>query len=467
MLWLPIAAFFVAVAHALSLEMFQWENVHYYRNVELSKPYVKEFALVEIKNTGSEPQDTYFFFVNDGFDAVPDLSYISVTLVEQKMDLQPFKVNKSLYMIKLPFPVAPDSSVELRARYSYTNTLIPFPEKIKVDEPQKLLLKLNKFPYSAYPTQEYSLAFTGITKGQEMDLHLESSAITTDLPEFEGRIEEQALAYGPVVATLAPRTLVPMGLLFDHDRPVTRVINLERSFWLPASDVDVVQTEEYYELYNNGAELKEGYSRIDWMKGRYDIAREHFAISQLEFPIKTPYDDLYFTDKVGKVSTHHPQLGHILMQPRYPLFGGWRYNFTMGWTNKLENFVHKVTGEQDVYIAQFPILNTLREIYYDDVYLNFYLPENAEVLDISGPFLPVDTAERRELSFLDVSDGHVKVSLHYKDLVDDLSPLTVFIKYKYTQANFLTKVLKIAGFLFTGLAGYYVLALVDLSISSK
>lgn len=465
MLWLPIVLL-LACVQALLVDTSGWENVHYYRNVELSRPYVKEFAMVEARNTGAEPQDTYYFYINDGYDAVPDLLFIAVTLVDQKMDLQPFKLNKEAYMLKFPYPVAPNSTVEFKVRYVYSNTLTAFPEKIKMSESQKLLLRLNKFAYSAYPTLEYLIAFTGFNSAQEMDLQLTDVEPTPGLPVFEPRVEERALAYGPLFDTLEPFSVGPMGLLYDHNRPLTRVVNLERSLWLPGSDIDVVQIEEYYELYNNGAELKDGYSRVDWMTGRYDLVRNHFAISQLEFPEnpEAPFDNLYFTDKVGKVSSHHPQLGHILMQPRYPLFGGWKYNFTMGWTNKLDNFVHRVTGEEDTYVAQFPLLNGLREIYYDDVYLSFYLPENAELLEASGPFVPEEKTVEYESSYLDVAKGHVKVTLHYKNLIDDLGPLSVYVKYRYTQASYWAKVAKIGGFVFAALGGYYVLALVDLSI---
>lgn len=466
--WLSIAATVITSVAAANqtVDSSTWTNLHYYRNVELTLPYVKEYDLIEAKNTSPEPQENYIFTLNDGLNFIPEVSYVSVMLTERNLELFPFRMYEGVYAVRFPEPIAPQQSVEFKIRYVYANTLAPFPEKIEMHEKQELLVKLNKYVYSPYNTEDYSLVFNGFAKGQEMQLQMENAQITPNLPLLTGRVESDALVYGPVLTTIPPYSKAPMGLVFDHPRPLTRVINLERSFWLPASGVGVVQTEDYYELTNNGAQLKNGYSRGEWMKGRYDIIREHFALSQLEFP-ELPlakFEDYYFTDKVGKVSSHHPALGHIIMQPRYPLFGGWKYNFTMGWNNKIESFVHEVEQQEDYFIAKFPLLTGLREVYYDDVVLNFYLPEGAQFLSLSSPLINNNVEVTSEASYLDVSSGHVKVTVKFHNLIDEMANFDVYVKYKYTPQNFRNKVLKIAGFVFLGLTSYYFLGLLNLSI---
>lgn len=465
MLWWVLITF-AAWVLAAQIDSSRWLNLHYYRNVDLSRGYVKELDLIEAKNTGDSPNDLYFFTLNDGFGAIPPISFIGVTVVESKTQLQPFKVGGNVYAIKFVYPIAPGSSVEFKVRYVYTNTIKPYPEKIAMDSRQKLLIQLNKYAYSPYPILDYLLAFTGFAKGQEMDLQL-ATAATPGLPKLTGRVESEALIYGPVVEEIAPYAIVPMGLAYEHNRPITRAITLERSFWFPASDAHVVQTEEYYELTNNGAQLESGFSRTDWMKGRYEMVRDHYALSQLEFPEDTaaPFNDYYVVDKVGKVSTHHRTQGHMVMQPRFPLFGGWHYNFTLGWNTPLDAFVKK--SSKDMYVARFPLLNGLRDIYYDDVYLHFYLPEGAEFVSFSGPVLHDDLEVGSAYSYLDVSDGHVKVTVHFANLYDELAPLEVYIKYWYPAQKYWDKVAKIAGCVFVALASYYALGLLDLSVKSK
>ena len=168
-----------------------------------------------------------------------------------------------------------------------------------------------------------------------------------------------------------------------------------------------------------------------------------------------------------RVSSDRKIANNLLIQPRFHIFGGWKYNFTLGYHGKLGDYVHKVNDEPDTYMAKIPLLNTLRDATYGDVYLSFYLPENAEFIDFASPIAAESLDLGNEASYLDVSDGHVKVTLHYKNLFDDLSNLDVFIKYRYTKTNYWWKVIKIAGFVFIGLTSYFLLSLIDISIEKE
>lgn len=134
-----------------------------------------------------------------------------------------------------------------------------------MDELQQLLYKTNKFPFSPYVTKDYTFVLTGMTKGQEMQLASEDLADvleTKDTPELKPRVDQDTLKYGPLVHDIEPFTLKPMGLMYDHNRPLTKVLNLNRSIWVPASDINRVSIEEYYEITNAGAELLSGFR--DW-----------------------------------------------------------------------------------------------------------------------------------------------------------------------------------------------------------
>ncbi|KAI5959503.1 OST1 [Candida pseudojiufengensis] len=437
-----------------------WENTHYMRTIDLSKSYVKETDLIDIKNIATTPLKEYIYTINDGFDSVDNLSMISFQLNDQLIEI-PFEiiVPNKIYKLKLPLPVSPNSNLEIKVNYVYINQLKSIPSKIKLEDTQQLLFKTNKFPFSPYVTKDYTMSLTGMSKGQEMDLNIDDKVNSTEnVPVLEPRVDNQSLKYGPLIEDLHPFTLKPMGLMYDHNRPLTEVINLNRSIWLPGSNVNKVSIEEYYELTNSGAQLSSGFSRVDWMKGRYEGTRNHWALSHLEFPlVNRDLDDYYYTDKVGVVSSHKKISNHLLLSPRFPIFGGWHYNFTLGWSENLNNFIHKINNDE--YIIKFPILNTLRDTVYDNVYLEFYLPEGSIFEDVVSPIPYTDVTVSNELSYFDVSKGHVKVTIHYKDLFDDIFKLEVFLKYKYETVNIFIKIGKISGFVFIGLMSYYFLNL--------
>lgn len=472
--WISILAtlVLVGVCQCIDIDSSNWENNNYVRSIDLSRSYVKESCLIEATNIGTAPQDEYFFTINDGFNVIPNVSVLSVTLKDQPVAIDAEHQGDCTYKLKLPMPVASKSKVEFKVRYVYINGMSALPTQLAMDGIQHLLLKLNKFAYSPYATKSYAMSFTGILKGQEMELHLsaeDSIDVTADAPALKPKVENKSLMYGPLLTTLAPYTVKPMGLLYEHNRPLTKASTLDRSIWVPASDTHMLAIEEYYELTNDGAQLSTGFLRVDWMKGRYETTRNHWALSHLQLPFSddTKFDDYYFTDLVGMVSTHQVSEGNLFLKPRFPLFGGWNYNFTIGWNNKIEKHIHRLNNEQDTYMIRFPLLNSIKDITYDDVSLNFYLPENAEFVNVSSPIEFSSIEVGNELSYLDVSKGHVKVTLKFNNLFDDLNKLDVLLMYKYTQVSYWWKVVKITGFIFLGLTSYYFISLIDVSIEQK
>ena len=463
-----VTAIMMAVAcAAASIDGAAWENLRYTRTIDLSRSYVKETGLILVKNLQDSPSNEYYLTVGDGNGFVTNISAISAALVDLDIPIEPELVEPFVYKLTLPVPVAPQCTLDIKVRFVYVDALQPLPGKIDLAEKQNLLLKLNKFAFSPYKTKDYTLSFGGITKGQEMEITTANLKASENVPDVRPEVQENTLQYGPVLETLEPYTIQPMGLLYEHNRPLTSATNYNRSIWLPGSEVGSVLIEEYYELTNKGAELLKGFLRVEWMKGKFEQSRNHFALSHLEYNAKELFDDYYVTDLVGQVSSHRKIANNLLIQPRFPIFGGWKYNFTLGYHGKLGDYVHKVNDEPDTYVAKIPLLNTLRDATYGDVYLSFYLPENAEFIDFSSPIAAESLDLGNERSYLDVSDGHVKVTLHYKNLFDDLSHLDVFIKYRYTKTNYWWKVIKIAGFVFIGLTSYFLLSLIDISIENK
>ena len=465
-----LALFFLGLSFCLDIDSSVWTNEKYSRSIDLTNSFVKEICLLEVSNSGDRPESEYYFAINDGAGLIPRISVMSIELGDVSTDLKPIKVDQGIYKVVLPAPISPKSTVQLNVIYVYTNTLTPFPEKLELPEAQTLLLKMNKLAYSPYVTKSYSLNLIGVSKIEEIDPNLgEGVQVSKNAPQLEAQASGLSVTFGPTTDAIAPYTLAPTRILYEHNRPLVRVAELERSIWLPATDVEKVSFEEYYEVINKAAKLPHGFLRAEWMKNRLDGKRNHWSLSFLQFAF-TPdnqFDDYYYTDHVGVVSTHKFQGPNLLIKPRYPLFGGWKYNFTLGWTSAVQNYIHRAKIDKNTYVVKFPILNTLVDVSYDKVYLNFYLPEYSEFVSFSSPVDHSELKVSNEISYLDVSKGHVKVSVEFEDVVDDLSKLDAFVVFKYKKSFFWWKLAKLSGSVFLLSVLYYVICQIDISIGRK
>lgn len=54
--------------------------------------------------------------------------------------------------------------------------------------------------------------------------------------------------------------------------------------------------------------------------------------------------DIYYRDQIGNISTSnvHSRIGHLEVElfPRFPLFGGWKTNYILGYNIPTNKFLH-------------------------------------------------------------------------------------------------------------------------------
>lgn len=98
----------------------------------------------------------------------------------------------------------------------------------------------------------------------------------------------------------------------------------------------------------------------------------------------------YYYDTVGNVSTSHfrssvdPKYptakgrkeSNLELRPRYPLLGGWTYNFTMGYVAPLQDYLTAGTGRE--YELRVPFMSAIKDVPADQVEVRISLPESAK-----------------------------------------------------------------------------------------
>ncbi|CDK25926.1 unnamed protein product [Kuraishia capsulata CBS 1993] len=442
-----------------------WENKKYDKTLDLTKSYVKEKHIIEAVNVGSEPQDAYFFGIPS--DLRPKVALLISTLQSQSqptiLETEPVVENSedgflSYYKITLPYPVAPKSSFSLQVTYAYTDSLTPIPQTAELGEKQTLYYQGVKTPASPYDTTSYRLRVIGLANAKEVPL----SPGEDVSEEYQGRVENESLVYGPFKSTVFKKfSSIPLALAFEKQAPLPHVYNLKRDYWVSHWS-DSLSLEEHYQFSNKAVKLAKGFSRVDWMSGRYSM-KPNPAIVAIQIPL-TPHistKDVYYTDLVGNVSTSAFIKNDLILKPRFPIFGDWNYNFTVGWNHELKDFVREV---EDKHVLAVPLLNGINDVTYEKVELSFLLPEGATFLDVQSPvnYDSLDVAP--EFSYFDLASGHTRITLTFSNLVDEMKNLKVVVIYKYTVLDQFKKVFILAGYFFIALLAVFGFTKLDFSL---
>lgn len=282
------------------------------------------------------------------------------------------------FLIKLPTPLAPSEKVTLSITYSVLSALKPVPASINQADKQYV-----QFGFSAYTPSAYR------TLKQKTKLKLPS----TDAPEYtilgkndDGKDDPQkqgaSFTYGPYADVPAAAEQL-VAVRYDFTKPMLHATLMER-------DVEVshwggnIATEERYWLEHRGATLKAHFSRVAWQQMQY-YSPASSALKEFQYPVMIGSSNPYFIDDIGNVSTsrfrpvNNAKEGLLELKPRYPIFGGWKYSFRVGWDNNLKNYLRKLkTG--DGYILKVPFLEGPKQpegLEYEKLVLRIILPEGA------------------------------------------------------------------------------------------
>ncbi|MDA4132085.1 MAG: dolichyl-diphosphooligosaccharide--protein glycosyltransferase subunit 1 [Thaumarchaeota archaeon] len=192
--------------------------------------------------------------------------------------------------------------------------------------------------------------------------------------------EGSKLIYGPFNEKPAG-AVAEAEVRFEFTKPVNHVSHLER-------DIEVshwggnVAFEERYTLYHRGANLSTHFDRVKWAQAQY-FNPNSYALKELRFPLPIGSEDPYYTDVIGNVSTSRFRSNRrealLEAKPRYPVFGGWKYPFTVGWNSDAKNFLRQLTGSG--FVLNVPFLEGPKQVEgleYENVQVRVILPEGAE-----------------------------------------------------------------------------------------
>lgn len=432
--------------------------------VDLTGPYIKQTFDITLTNTGSDPVSEYII-AHPSYIAsrlvvaeVKDTSEAAMSSPEK--GILPMAPTADGDMLKVTFrqPLEPGQSMNLMLVQAVSNMFHPYPEEAVQSGKQILMYNGPEVFSSPYETIQSELRIHSVP-GFSIE------RISTTGEDFDkGSKKEGFFAFEPV-SNIEPFSDRRIQLVYENPRPMIKTTKLTREAWVSHWGSSV-SFEETYWLTNMGTKLKNSFSRAELMRAsqvpKYDLNTAAMKAMQITLPPGAR--DAYFTDLVGNVSTSNFRSGSksskFELRPRYPLFGGWNYNFTIGWSHDLSTFVRSTGPDQ--YLMRIPILDGPVDMSYDDVDMKIILPQGAKDLKLSSPFGASREVELTQ-SFLD-SVGRPTISLHFHNLIDAQRVGEIYVSYTYSFRDALRKPLSLAATVMSLFLVAFVSSKIDVSI---
>lgn len=423
------------------------------QDIDLSAAYARATVNVRARNIGSEPAAHYYVPIRtedwDNLAVVEAQSRSGMALPVVKTDI----VENGLHYVEVELlqPVPPGEDVHFAYAVAYTDRINPLPFKTAQNRPQYLVYDGSRTILSAYDSEQ-----------QISNIRVSTNRIT----DLETK-KEVPLSQGSAVLEnekdVSAGKWTPMRLQYQCQTAQIHVKDLRRQIWVSHWS-DAVSIDESYDITNRGARLDKPFSRLTYLQSNsmpQIPTLSQAAVNVLELHPGPDARDAYYVDLVGNVSTSRPRGdGTLHVQTRYPVMGGWNYNFTVGWTVPLGRYVNAL--KQSTYAVTLPVIDGPDGVAYDSVENTVILPEGAKNVRVVAEE-NASPSYGTVFSYLDIR-GRPSVTLKYENLVGEHRAHTFSIVYEYTLLDALVKPLSYSLGFFVMFVVAYLWSFVDLSL---
>ncbi|KAG0149640.1 hypothetical protein CROQUDRAFT_104978 [Cronartium quercuum f. sp. fusiforme G11] len=355
----------------------------------------------------------------------------------------------------------------LTINYQYLHLTIPKPDRLRQEEGSKqgmvwegdLLGGLGSIPYALADHLEVKVNIITptsrvFTQRNPTGFKAEQSSGTS--VTFTSYVSSSELVSQP------QRAMVH----YHQPHPVMSIGNWSRlvevSHW-----GNNVAIEDQIQLQNRGAALRGSFSRFvhqTAIHARAPGATAHI-LTGLTLELPAGAIDPYYIDIIGNVSTSRfrPSLppstststklkrkeaksSKLELVPRYPIAGGWNYNFTIGYNLEAGRLLKQISKGE--YVLKVPFFTNVHDVPIDVATLRVRLPEGASNVKAFAPFPTVETrTDLIDKTYLDTT-GRPTVFIK-KLLCTDSHSGDIYISYSRPAYKSLQKPLAISGWMIT------------------
>ncbi|KAJ0238037.1 Dolichyl-diphosphooligosaccharide--protein glycosyltransferase subunit 1B [Hirschfeldia incana] len=419
-----VVALFLSLPSSSSAQDLQIVNAE--RRIDLSSHIVKAFLTLKVENIGKAPAaDMLLAFPPTQIKQLSMVQALAITGKKKKKAYLPLDVKPTeqpdapndtgYFLVTFATPLAPGETVTLEVLYILTHSLEPFPSEITQSEAQLVYYRDSAVILSPYHIKQQTTFFKTPSARVE--------SFTSVEPANRAGKE---IKYGPY-EDRAPYSYAPVIVHFENNSPFAVVEELVRE--IEISHWGSVQVTENYRLTHGGARHKGVFSRVDYQSRRSISGSSSFNGLLAVLPPRV--NSVYYRDDIGNISTSHLRTGfkksELEFEPRYPLFGGWRATFIIGYRVPLEDYLFEAPDGRRYLNFTFgcPLVETI----VNKLTIKVVLPEGSKDPSAVLPFT-VNQDLQVKYSYLDIV-GRTVVVLQKDNVVPTHNvPFQVYYTFK-------------------------------------
>lgn len=358
----------------------------------------------------------------------------------------------SLYRIDFKSELAAGKSLTFEVELVLFDLLRPFPAEITQNDKQYVLFKGNHYYYSLYATKAQTTVVNLASDKTESYSQLKPTAKS-----------DAAITYGPY-ENVKPFEQSELSVHFESSAPFLVVNSLQRA--IEVSHWGNVAVEETVDLYHTGAKLKGAFSRFDYMRKQGGSA----SVKSIKTLLPPTAADVYYRDEIGNISTSNLRtatkkndFAELEIRPRFPLFGGWRTHYTVGYN--VPAYQYLFTKGND-YVLKMKLIDHI----YDDQFIEeatvkVILPEFSTNIEVITPYSVERKPNDLHFTYLDTV-GRPVIVIKLKNVVEN--HIQAFqVKYKFQKTMILQEPLLVVGFFYILFTLVILLVRIDFSLAPK
>eukprot|EP01121_Diplochlamys_sp_Union-15-3_P002294 TRINITY_DN11_c0_g1_i1.p1 TRINITY_DN11_c0_g1~~TRINITY_DN11_c0_g1_i1.p1 ORF type:complete len:613 (-),score=87.51 TRINITY_DN11_c0_g1_i1:33-1871(-) len=379
------------------------------RFIDLNSSLAKHKITLTVTNTGNENTEVVYLTIQQEQDkhlalfSARDEDGILLTVTK---DTSVTKEGVVFYKVNLGKALPQGSSKTLKIKAVFSHSILPYPSHITQSERQLVKYKDNVLFFSPYVTEQ-----------QTTTLKLASASIQSNTQHKPTTVRGDTITYGPYLKTSAYSSK-DFTVHYENNKPFLSFTQLER--FVEVSHWGNVAVEDWANIRHDGAQLKGSFSRYEFQINPQ--ANGQSAIKSFVQYLPSDAEDVYYRDDIGNVTTSHlsfrqrsgKPVWHLELIPRFPLFGGWKTDYYMGYNLPLYRYLFTRADDSSSYLLNVTFGPEFQNsISIDKHIFHVILPEGASDIDVKIPFSIDSQSEYKHYTYLDtVGRPVVKVEKH-------------------------------------------------------